>query len=150
MKFHFRLQKVLDHRENILKLAQRDFALAQGELIDAEKTLETFLGDVKDAEFKRHKLVQGGQHPGELLSQIHQYIKGMEIKIERQKTLIQQRLVKVEEMRLILQEKSIDCRILEKLKEKQIAEFRLGAKKKEEKQLSESANTQFYLRQGNE
>lgn len=149
MRFNFRLQKVLDHRQSILNLAQKDFSLAQADLFEAEQTLESFINSIKSAEDRRLQLIQAGEAPAESLSQIHHYIKGMDLKLESQKGVVQQKLDKVEELRLILQERAIDCKILEKLKEKQREDFRMNQRKKEEKQISESVNSRFHLRQGN-
>jgi flagellar export protein FliJ len=91
-----------------------------------------------------------GGNSGEKLSQISDYIKGIEIKIERQKIVIRKQLAIVEERQRALQEASIEYKMVDKLKERQQSAYRDNEKKLEQKDQNEIANSRFEVRRKNE
>ncbi len=150
MAFRFRLEKVLAFRKSNEELARKNYLEIKAELEDQQNILKSYYDQIELAQAERHKLILKGGNSSESLSQIHNYIKGMEIKIDRQKIVIKNQLIKVEESQLVLQRTSIECKMIEKLKENQKEEFRQLNKKKEEKILSEMTNARFNLRKKNE
>ena len=133
MKFKFPLQKVLQHRKILEDLAQKDFQEAQAALnLETQK-----LQDMKDAviaardqAFRRQS--EGGKASPDL-SMVHEFIKGQDIRMERQKERIQECERLVENLREILRQKAIDCKIIEELKEKQFKEYKIERRKREQK-----------------
>lgn len=150
MAFTFRLQKVLQHRKTLEDLARKSYLEARAQLQDAQNKLDDLFRQIDRAQLERHQLVLNGGFQGERLSQIHQYIKGTEILIERQKNIVRERLVKVEQAQLTLQEAAVDYKMIEKLEARQREEHRQNEKKLEEKRLTEMTNARFYLRQKND
>lgn len=150
MAFNFRLQKILHHRKSLEDIARKNFLEAQALLVEAQQTLNHYYSEIELAQEQRHKLVSDGGSPGESLCQIHDYIKGTEVKIERQKIVIREKLAKVEEVQLALQQASIEYKMIEKLESRQREDYRLSEKKLEEKELTEMTNARFNLRQKNE
>ncbi len=150
MAFKFRLEKVLHHRKSLEDLARKNYLAAQADLNEAQQVLDKYYSAIDEAQTGRHRLITSGGNAGESLRQIHDYIKGTEIKIERQKIVVRERLAKVEEMQLALQEASIEYKMIEKLKSRQHEDYRRSEKKHEERELTEMTNARFNLRQKNE
>lgn len=150
MGFKFRLAKVLHHRKSVENLARKDFMEAMAELNEANEELNRLYTETDQAQINRHDLVTQGGNQGDLLRQFHDYIKGTEIKIERQKLVVQEKQAKVEKMQLALQEASIEYKMIEKLETRQHEEYRRVQRKLEEKELTEMANARFNLRRTNE
>lgn len=150
MGFKFRLEKVLSHRKSNEDIAKRKFLEARAVLNEAEALLDQYHQAIHNSQNERHVLVQAGGNQGERLSQISQYIKGTEIKIERQKVVIAKQLAIVEELQRALQEASIEYKMVEKLKERQLATYREEEKKLEQKEQNEIANSRFEMRRRNE
>lgn len=146
MGFKFRLQKVLHHRKSVENIARKDFMEATADLDEAKGILKMLYEQVDLAQEERQTLVVSGGNQGESLCQIHDYIKGTEIKIERQKLVVQERQAKVEKMQLALQEATIEYKMIEKLEARQHEEYRRTQKKLEEKELTEMTNARFNLR----
>lgn len=141
MSFQFRLEKVLKHRKSLEEIAKRDFIHAQNDLKVEQELLQNYFHFIELAQAKRHELIIQGNSPGDSLSQIFEYIKGMEIKINRQKDVISKNLAIVEEKKLALQEAAREYKMIEKLREKQQIEYRIKEKKLEEKLQNEIANS---------
>lgn len=150
MSFKFKLEKVLHHRKSLEDQARKEYLEAQAELTAAENLLADYHSKIENENRNRHDLILiGGTHT-ETLRQINDYIKGTEIKIERQKIIIKNIKSKVEELQLALQKASIEYKMIEKLEERQRNDYRLIEKKLEEKELNEMVNARFTLRQKNE
>jgi flagellar FliJ protein len=150
MAFRFRLEKVLKHRKSLEQLAQKDFLEAQAELLEAKEKLNSLYQEVDKAHERRHNLVLAGGNQGEELSQIHNYIKGVEVLIERQKTGVMEKMSKVEKMQLALQHAAIEYKVIEKLESRQHEQYRRDEKKLEEKVLTEMTTARFNLRRKDE
>ncbi len=146
MSFQFRLEKVLQHRKTLEDLAKKNYLEAKTVLDEAEALLESFHQSIRQAQSERHKLVVSGQNPGERLSQISDYIKGTELKIERQKSMILKQLAIVEKQHRALQEAAIEYKMVEKLKERQLFNYRELEKKLEQKEQTEISNSRFEMR----
>ncbi len=149
MSFRFRLEKVLKHRKTIEEIAKKEFLNAQSELRAAESVLQNYYQQIEKAQQDRHILVVQGDSPGEQLCQISNYIKGSEIKIERQKDVVRSNLAIVEEKKLALQEAATEYKMIEKLRDRQQEEYRMKEKKLEEKIQIEISNTRAEMRRKN-
>ncbi len=142
-KFQFAFEKVLNHRKTLEDLAQRDFQLALSVLNDELLVLEKMQQAKHDAFTNRHKKqVQGGiQAPA--LTQVHDFISGQDIRIERQRKKIQEIEKGVEALREVLRLKAVDTKIIEGLRERKQEEFRTEQKKLEQKRLDDQTSTRF-------
>lgn len=145
MAFQFRLEKVLRHRKNLEQLAKKNYLIALNQFIDSETKLKNLNMEIEKAQLERHNLVVQGGIQSERLCQIFEYIKGIEIKIERQKIEVKKNLAIVEELKLVLQEAAIEYKMIEKLKERKHESYRQNEKKLEEKIQTEMTNARFEL-----
>jgi flagellar FliJ protein len=133
MKFRFPLQKVLQHRKVLEDLAQRDFQQAQAELnlqIDKLNQMQEAVAQARDAAFRQQS--DGGK-ASPALTQVDEFLKGQDIRMERQKQKIQECESLVENLREILRQKAIDYKIIEELKDRRLKEFKVEQQKREQK-----------------
>lgn len=137
MKFNFKLESVLKHRKTVEEIAQRDFFEAQDNLNKQVHTLKQMQKSIVDARLRAHNNEVSGGAKADTLRQIHEFIKGQEVRIQRQLVIITQAEKLVEEKREILRQKAIDYKIIDKIKEKQLESFVEEKNKKEQKQIDD-------------
>jgi flagellar FliJ protein len=144
MAFQFKLEKILLHRKNIENLARKEFLEATN-ILNSEKTkLENYYQAIEDARASACQTQsKGGVQAAESLCQIHDFIKGTEILIERQRFIIREKVKIVEDKQEILREASIEYKMIERLKEHKKDDYRLNMKKLEEKKLNDLTTTRF-------
>jgi flagellar FliJ protein len=133
MKFKFSLQKVLQHRKTLEDLAQREFQEAQAELNMQLQKLEDMrqaVAEARDQAFRRQS--EGGKTSPALI-QVDDFLKGQDIRMDRQKERIKECESLVEKLREILRQKAIDYKIIEELKEKQFKEYKIEQRRREQK-----------------
>lgn len=136
-KFKFPLQKVMQHRKTLEGLAQTQFQLAMAELNQQRQILlamENAKGEARDQAFQQQS---GGGKTSPALVQVFEFIKGQDIRIERQKIKIKECESRVENLREILRQKAIEYKIIEELRERQEKVFKTEQRKKEQKQVDE-------------
>jgi flagellar FliJ protein len=144
MAFHFKLEKILQHRKNIENLARRDYIEAQAKLNEEKARLESYYKSIDKARESAYGVQsKGGAQTAESLCQIHDFIKGTEILIERQKLKVREEAKIVEDKQEILREASIEYKMIERLKEKKKEEYRLDLRKLEEKKLNDINTIRF-------
>ncbi len=145
-RFKFKLEKVLQHRKIQEELARKDFEESARELRSREAVLEKYQLEVVNARDEAFRLQSAGGAPTLALMSIDDFLKGQEIRIQRQKNSIQEQLVVVENQRDILRQKAIEYKIMEELKEKKLQEFKIELDQKEQKEIDE-INTQRFQRE---
>lgn len=136
-KFRFPLQKVLQHRKTLESLAQKDFEIAQAELNSQISKLEEMNQakvNARDQAFRRQS--EGGTASPALL-QVADFLKGQDIRMERQRERIKECESLVENLREILRQKAIDYKIIEGLKDRKKQEFKVEQNKREQKLVDE-------------
>lgn len=124
MKFKFRFDTVLRQRKILEDVAQRDFQEVQSQYLQQVEILDQMKNQVHEAHVSAFENQTRGGSQGPALSQIHEFLKLQDVRIERQQNKVQEFLVRVEELREILREKAIEYKMIEKLKEKKKAEFK--------------------------
>ena len=116
MKFKFKLDKVLNHRKNLEDVAQRDFQEAQANLNFEIQKLSQMQEAVRMARLGAFKFQSDGGKSSSHLNQVHDYMVGQDLRMERQKEKIKENENLVENLREILRAKAIDCKIITELK----------------------------------
>jgi flagellar protein FliJ len=137
MKFKFPLQKVLQHRKILEDLAQREFQEAQAALNLETQKLQEMQDAVTAARDQAFRRQSDGGKASPALSQVHEFLKGQDIRMERQKEKIKECESLVEKLREILRQKAIDYKIIEELKEKRFKEFKVERNKLEQKRVDD-------------
>lgn len=143
MKFRFPFQNVLKHRKILEDIAQKDFQLVVFELNKQKQILSDFQEQIFIAREEAYRLQTKGGTASPALSQIHEFIKGQDIRIERQQAKIQECENKVEELREILRQKAVEYKIIERLRDKKKQEFAVEQRKLEQKQTDDLNTMRF-------
>lgn len=146
MKFKFPLQNVMKHRKVLEDLAQRDYQEANAKLNEEEQKLAKLYEAVDLArQFSFKTQVQGGS-AGSALSQVHEFLKGQDIRIEQQKKAIDQQRKIVEDFQEILRQRAVEYKIIEKYKDRKLEEFKVEKNKKEQKVADDIVSTRHLMK----
>jgi flagellar protein FliJ len=143
MKFKFTLEKVLRQRELQESLAERDFAEAQNALNDEVAKLENMIRVKEDSIRERNELVQNTQTWGLSVQQINQFLIGQDLRIKLQNQRLSEFEKVVEAKREILRKASVEVKIIERLKEKKLEEFKREFERKEQSEIDELTALRF-------
>lgn len=144
MKFKFRLQKLLEARKISQDLAQRDFQLAMNELNLEESKIEQMDQLKQDSYLRLGELqLNGGANAASELQEIFVFQQGLVLKRQLQLIQVQQALELVEKKREILQQATIEYKMIERLKEKKLEEFRHEVDRSEQKEADEMSILRF-------
>lgn len=143
MKFKFPLQKVLEHRKIVENLAQKVFQDAVAAFHEEQKKLQDMEDKLSNAHIQAGQYATKGGTPGPALTQIHEFQKGQEVLIQRQKQKVQEAEKLVEEKREILRQAALDYKIMDKMKENKFEEYRLERLSKEQKEMDEQSILRF-------
>jgi flagellar protein FliJ len=144
MKFKFSLEKVLTYYKSLENEAKRVHSEAQSELVIAQNKLENYFQAIKNSRSSIHEDELRGGPLTERILQSHGFIKGTDLLIEKQKIEIQKTMQKVEQTLEKLKQTAIQTRMIEKIKEKQLSEFKDSSSKKEQKSIDEMATMRFH------
>ncbi len=139
MKFRFRLQTVLDHRERLKKQAEEAYLLALSDLNKEKQRLEGYYEQIRLTRVSQATSTQRGGVTGGELAHQSEFIAGVAVKIERQKDVVREHQAIVEEKLQEYQVRAKDHEVLVKLREKKWQLFRLENKKREQKHMDELA-----------
>jgi flagellar FliJ protein len=138
--FKFGLESVLKHRKRLEDIAQREFAEAQASVDDVLRRLEEMyrrMDEVRE-EIRR---VQSTGHK-EAIAEIcamEQFLMGQKIRIESVRQEARQLLQVAEEKQEALVAAAREKKVLVKLKEKRMAEYRQWLERVEAKMLDDQA-----------
>ncbi len=125
-KFKFSLDRVKKHREQIEHAAQRNFQLAMADLNQEIYRLELMQLESQNAVKSR---LDKTSVPA--LTQVHEFLVGQALRIERQKKKIQEVEKQVESLREILRQKAIETKIIKELEQRKFRDFIEEVRKKE-------------------
>ena len=133
MKFNFKLENVLKQRQLTEDIAQKNYREADAYLREEERRLREMRAKVVEARDYAHTTVTNIALPQVTLAQVHEFIKGQDVRIERQLKKVQEIERRVEDLREILRLRAIDTKIMEGLKEKKREQFAEKKAKLEQK-----------------
>lgn len=148
-KFQFSLQKVLDHRQILEDLAQKEFMEAEAEKRRQEDALAQMQDQRRFARLKAGEIMKApGPDTASALKQIHEFLVLQAVRIERQEQKVLEAGKLVEEKREILRLKAVDLKIIEKLKEKRKSQYEHERKLEEQKNVDETNVLRFKTKDG--
>lgn len=142
-KFRFPLQKVMQHRKTVEELAQRDYQEALANLNFENQKLQQMQNQIIQARDSAFGRQTDGGRAVPALSQVHEFIRGQDIRIERQKEKIKECQSLVENLQEILRQKAIEYKMIESLKERRLEKFKIEKRKKEQKQMDDTSLMRF-------
>lgn len=143
MKFKFSLEKVLRHRHLQESLSQRDFLEAQNSLNEEIRKLDEMVQVKEDSLKQRNELIQTTQTWSQSVEQINLFLQGQDLRIQRQNQRLKEFEKVVEDKREILRKASVEVKIVEKLKEKKLEEFKREMDRKEQNDIDELTALRF-------
>lgn len=144
MKFKFPLQKVLDHRQTLEDLAQREFREAEAALRAEEARLRAMHDELHESRLEAGRVQGAGRADApERLKQIHEFGVLQKLRIQRQTAKVGEAEKVVEEKREILRQKAIDLKMMERLKERRREDFLQEQRRREMKEMDEIAVLRF-------
>lgn len=136
--YKFSLQSVLEVRDNEEKNVLEDFVLAQNNLDKEGRRKEELQRDLELCLEKKSSI----KNIQELMME-NLYKVDLEDKIKFQDIVIKERKIELEEVRKKLQVAQKDKKIIEKLKEKDLDEYKAEIEKKSQKEIDEFAVLRF-------
>ena len=143
MKFKFSYQKLLEHRKRLEELARDDYLLAQKLVMVAEEGLEKMYQQIDDSRTRAGTLsVKGGDQVASLVL-IDHFINNHKLRIEAQRKKIRELKSTAEEKQQALVSASKEYKILEKLRERRVLEFKEIVKKREQKFVDDLVTMRF-------
>jgi len=137
MKFKFALQSILRYRKTLEEIAQSEYFEALAEYNRQRQILSDMQEEIVLARERAFQNQTDGGKAGPALSQVHDFLKGQDIRIERQRIKIQECEVKVGELQEILRQKAIDYKIIEEMRTRKKEEFRIEKNKLEQKKVDD-------------
>lgn len=143
MGFKFSLQKLLESRKIQEELAQRDLQEAVYQLQLQEERLTEFLTEIEVARQRSVKIQNSPGFHANTLQEIHRFIVGQDIRIQRQNEIIRVGRSLVEERREVLREAAIEYKIIDKLKEKKMKEYEEMIRQRELREMDEMSVMRF-------
>lgn len=143
MKFKFSLQKVLEHRKVVEDLAQKSFQEAVTRFNEQVALLDQMINSKSAAHQSAGTLTSQGGAQGPALSQIHEFLKGQEIRIQRQRQYVEEAEKLVEEKREVLRQAALEYKIMEKMREKKFEDYKQDRLAREQKEMDEQNILRF-------
>lgn len=143
MKFKFPLQKVLEHRKIKENLAQKDFQEAVNLLNEEQARLNQMSQQIQNAHLQAGAFTSQGGAQGPALSQIHEFLQGQQVRIQRQVQKVQEFEKLVEAKREILRQSALEYKIMEKMRENKFEEYRAERLSNDQKEMDEQAILRF-------
>ena len=140
MPFHFKMQKVLDYREQLEEEAKVDLAHKQKLLEQAKALFERLRSELRQGEDRLFASALAPQPERWLLEQ---YIKGLRGDVAN--AALQGRMQEqlVEEARKLLAARAIERKLLDKLKERQNRQYLREEQLKEQRVNDETATLRY-------
>ncbi len=144
-KSRFRLASVLDYREQVVDLRQQELARLENELLKEQETLARLRASITALSQDIKSAQQGGAlDPGDLMFKF-QHLRRLGEQEQRQIARLAEVSERVEAKRTELREAMQDKQVLEKLKERQLAQQRVE-ENSEESQLMDEIGVMRFLR----
>lgn len=134
-KFSFRLQKVLEHRIDVEEEKKRSFVKARNDYLREKEKLETLKRRLHEFSFEEFEKNTG------IFTYIarYNYIAFLEERIEEQEKRLKLFEKAVNEKRHEFEESKKDRKVLDKLKENALKDYRINMDRLEQKQNDEFA-----------
>lgn len=148
-KFRFPFENVIKHRKTLEEVAQRNLQERLAVLNAEIAKLEFMREQVQEAIQRRHQIeIQGGGSAIGPLTQVHEFLQGQDIRIERQQKIIAEVEKEVDGLREILRLKAIDTKIVKELRVRRKKDFDTEVRKQEAKELDDINLMRFRLKRG--
>ena len=140
MKFKFRYESLLSYREHLKEKAAVEFARAQAVVIKIDNQITAYRDEVAKANDDLEKNMRNTMSSNDLLN-YSEFINALLIRIEMKKIERLKAEQVVYQKRKNLLEKTRQCKVFEKLKEKDLEKWQHDQNQLELKEINEAAVT---------
>lgn len=141
--FKFKLQSVLNTRENEFENRRLDFAGAKNKLRQENLVMQNLVNIIQTTTLSLEEVLKAGNIDNTIIF-IHQnYLITVKINIEQQKTVIKKAESELEEKNLLMTEAMKALKVMEKLREKALNEFKENVNRHEMLLLDEIATCRY-------
>ena len=141
-KFKFRLQRVLDYRESLKKEKERELALRNSELLQAEERLQRVMAAQESVEPPM------GETTMAELALAGDYLYYLQQALVRQRELIIEAAEAVDEAREAYIEKAVEAKTLDTLKQKRREEHSIELRRSERKETDKVTVQRYRFKRG--
>lgn len=138
MKFKFRYESLLSYRQHLKEKAAIEFAMAQREVRKIDEQIFAYSDEVTQVNDDLEKKMRNTMTSDDIINH-SEFINALLIRIEIKKIERINAEQKMFKKRSILLEKSKQCKIFEKLKEKDLEKWRHEQNQLELKEINEAA-----------
>ncbi len=140
MPFHFKMQKVLDYREQLEEEAKVDLAHKQKLLEEARELFERLRAELRQSE---DRLFESALVPQQERWLLEQYVKGLKGDVAQAALQARMQEQLVDEARKLLAARAIERKLLDKLKERQKQQYLREEQLKEQRVNDETATLRY-------
>ena len=140
MPFHFKMQKVLDYREQLEEEAKVDLAHKQKLLEEARELFERLKAELRQNE---DHLFESALVPQQERWLLEQYVKGLKGDVAQAALQARMQEQLVDEARKLLAARAIERKLLDKLKERQKQQYLREEQLKEQRVNDETATLRY-------
>lgn len=141
--FKFKLQSVLDARQKKFEDSQLEFAKAQNKLHREKLVLLKFIKSLDETNLSLEEVLKTGSIDNTIVFVHQNYILTLKENIKKQKTIIQMAEKELEEKNQLMLEALKAKKIMEKLKEKALNEFKEEINRQEVLLIDEIATCRY-------
>jgi len=138
--FHFKMQKVLDYREQLEEEAKVDLAHKQKLLEEARELFERLKAELRQSE---DHLFESALVPQQERWLLEQYVKGLKGDVAQAALQARMQEQLVDEARKLLAARAIERKLLDKLKERQKQQYLREEQLKEQRVNDETATLRY-------
>lgn len=143
MKFNFKLEPVLKHRQLREDIAKKEYAEAENKVQQCLNVINRFYDQIEELRNLNAVKQSGGGQVSAYMDLNTDLIAGIKKKIETEKIRVRELMQIAEEKKEIMIEAQKEKKIIEKIKEKRFQEYKKYRKKLEQKQIDEMVSQRY-------
>jgi flagellar export protein FliJ len=137
MKFNFRLKTLMKQRKVEQDVAQREYSEAQHNVTLQLTKIRSLYDESDFTRFKKQEAQKNGTVTSTDLNHMEEFIEGTKVRIKLAREEARELMAIAEEKHEILAEKAKDHKVMEKLQEKRLSEFKKAKNKRMHRQLDD-------------
>ncbi len=143
MKFKFKLEKLLTHKNMQVDIDRKKFLDKQNELNEQNKNLQSMIASKKEVGHQVNQTVVQSDSWKLNVDQMNDYLIGQDLRIAQQNERLRIIEKEVEILRQILLKSLTEAKMVDKIKENKKSEFLKEIKEFEQKEIDEIATLRF-------
>lgn len=143
MKFNFKLEPVLKHRQMKEDIAKKEYAEAEQKVQQSLTIINGYYDQIEELRNLNANKQKNGGNVSAYMDLNIEMIEGTKKKIEKEKQKVRELMQIAEEKKEIMIEARQEKRVIESLKNKRFEEYKKYRKKLEQKQIDEMVSQRY-------